>query len=283
VLFRSVRNVADTIDDQLAALSHQSYPGPWELVVADNGCTDATRERVDAWRTRLPNVTVVDASKRRGVAHARNIGLRAASGEVLLICDGDDIVAPDWLQYMVGAMEDHPIVTGFMDLVTMNRPTQYEWTGDATMRAVPTGYGFLPYAPGGNIGMWREVFDALVAFDERLRRAEDIDFGWRAGYLGIPIHFEPRAVLHRRLRSTPRSEFRAAVRGGIAEPGLYRRHRDRGMPRAELQECVQQYRWLLRTVPDVIGGRQDPYQWAHHAGKRAGRVIGSARNRVIYL
>ena len=278
-----VRNVADTIDDQLAALSHQSYAGRWELVVADNGCTDATLERVDAWRARLPSVTVVDASRRRGVAHARNVGLRAANGEVLLICDGDDIVAPDWLQYMVGALEDHPIVTGFIDLVTMNRPKQYEWTGDATMRAVPTGYGFLPYAPGGNIGMWCDVFDALVAFDERLRRAEDIDFGWRAGYLGIPIHFEPRAVLHRRLRSTPRAEFWAAVRGGIAEPGLYRRHRDRGMPRAELQECVQQYRWLLQTVPDVIGGRHDPYQWAHHAGKRVGRVIGSARNGVTYL
>jgi hypothetical protein len=201
----------------------------------------------------------------------------------LLICDGDDIVAPDWLEYMVDALEEHPIVTGFIDIVSMNRVEQYAWIGDASMDAVPVGYGYLPYAPGGNIGMWRETFDALVAFDEHLLRAEDIDFGWRAAYLRIPIAFEPRAVLHRRLRSSPRSEFRSGIRGGIAEPGLYRRHRERGMPRATATEVVEQYRWLCRTLPDVVAGCRDRHQWAHHAGKRIGRVIGSIRNRVVYL
>jgi hypothetical protein len=203
---------------------------------------------------------------------------------LLLICDGDDVVAPDWLERLVGALDEHAIVTGHIDVVTMNTPDQYEWTGNATMNnKAPVGYEYLPYAPGGNIGMWREVFESVGDFDEDLLRAEDIDFGWRAHYLGIPVHFEPRAVLHRRLKNDPRSEFRTAIRGGIAETGLYRRHRNRGMPRASREDVVAQYRWLVTTGPAVVRGNADPYRWAHHAGKRLGRLAGSARHRVLYL
>jgi glycosyltransferase involved in cell wall biosynthesis len=277
-----VRNVAATIVDQLEALSGQTYPKPWELVIADNGCTDRTRARVEEWRDRLPPVTIVDASARRGVAHARNVGLRAARGDVLLICDGDDIVAPDWLEWMVAALDEHPVVTGFIELVSLNAPKQYAWTGDATRIHPPIAYGYLPYAPGGNLGMWREVFETIGPFDEDLLRAEDIDFGWRASYAGIAVTMEPAAVLHRRMRSDLRGEFRAAVRGGIAESGLYRRHRSHGMPREETRDAFVQYRWLLRSVPGVVRGERDRHQWAHHAGKRVGRLLGSARERTWF-
>jgi glycosyltransferase involved in cell wall biosynthesis len=278
-----VRDVAATIDEQLEALAGQTYDGPWEIVIADNGSTDATVARVEEWRDRLPPLSIVDASQRVGVAHARNVGLRSARGELLLICDGDDIVAPDWLEHMVDALDDHPIVTGFIELVTLNQPELYAWTGDEVRTECPVAYGYLPYAPGGNIGMWREVYDAVGSFDEQLLRAEDIDFGWRAAYSGIPVAMEPRAVLHRRLRDDLRGEFRAAVRGGIAEAGLYRRHRDRGMSRAPRDEVLVQYRWLLRSIPGVLNGSRDRHQWTHHAGKRIGRVIGSARERTRYL
>jgi hypothetical protein len=168
-------------------------------------------------------------------------------------------------------------------VVSMNTSQQYDWTGNATMIAAPVGYGYLPYAPCGNVGMWREVFETVGGFDEDLLRAEDIDFGWRAHYLGIPVHFEPRAVLHRRLNDDPRAEFRTAIRGGIAESGLYRRHRDHGMPRASRKEVVKQYRWMVEKIPDVIAGRANAYRWAHHTGKRIGRLVGSVRNRVMYL
>jgi hypothetical protein len=131
--------------------------------------------------------------------------------------------------------------------------------------------------------MWREVFEAVGPFDESLRRAEDIDFGWRAAYAGVAVAMEPRAVLHRRLRADLRAEFLAAVRGGIAEAGLYRRHREHGMPRATPNEALVQYRWLVRTMPGVVDGSRDRHQWVHHAGKRIGRIIGSTRERVRYL
>jgi glycosyltransferase involved in cell wall biosynthesis len=282
-----VRDVASTVDEQLIALAGQTFAQPWELIVADNGSRDATRSRLEAFRDRLgdalPIVRLVDASTRRGVAHARNVGLRVARGDVLLICDGDDIVAPDWLEHMVGALDEHPIVTGFIDLVTLNDPVTYEWMGDTAREDVPIAYGHRPYAPGGNIGMWRDVFDLLGGFDENLKRAEDIDFSWRAAELGIGVHCVPDAVLHRRIRTTLLATFKAGLRGGIAEPRLFRRHRMTGMKAAPIAQVRAEYRWLFRQVPHVVAGRADRYQWAHHAGKRLGRISGSARAGVMYL
>jgi glycosyltransferase involved in cell wall biosynthesis/GT2 family glycosyltransferase len=278
-----VRNAAATIDEQLVALAGQTYDRAWELVVADNGSTDRTRSLAEARRQLLPNLRVVDASGRRGVAHARNVGIRASRGEVVLICDGDDIVAPDWLEHMVGTLDEHPIVTGFIDLVSLNEPATYEWWGDAGREDAPIAYGHRPYAPGGNIGMWRSVFDALGGFDEQLRRAEDIDFSWRASDLGIHVHCEPRAVLHRRLRTSFAGTFLAGFRGGCAEPWLFRRHREHGMVAASFAQATSDYRWLLRGLPAVIAGRQDRFQWLTHAGKRLGRIVGSARARVAYF
>ncbi|HEY4573152.1 MAG TPA: glycosyltransferase family A protein, partial [Thermoanaerobaculia bacterium] len=91
-------NAAATLGVQLAALTRQSWPGGWEVIVADNGSTDGSREIVESYRGRLPGLALVDASDRRGQAHARNLGAAAATGDALLFCDADDEVAPGWME-----------------------------------------------------------------------------------------------------------------------------------------------------------------------------------------
>src|SRR3954466_4740554 len=91
-------NAASTLGVQLAALTHQSWPGGWEVIVADNGSTDGSREIVEGYRDPLPGLGVGDAGGRRGQAHARNLGATAATGDALLFCDADDEVAPGWME-----------------------------------------------------------------------------------------------------------------------------------------------------------------------------------------
>src|SRR4051794_31120 len=87
-----VRDGIATIDDQLRAVSRQTIPAQWELVVADNGSTDGTGEFVrqhsiaDAVATR-----VVDVSAVPGVNAARNGGTAAARGRWIAFCDADDV------------------------------------------------------------------------------------------------------------------------------------------------------------------------------------------------
>ena len=102
-----VLNGAATISQQLAALAGQTYRGPMEVLVADNGSTDATVEVVQALSGRLPGLRLVDASARVGTNHARNAGAAAAGGDLLAFCDADDVAAPGWLAGLVAGLEDH--------------------------------------------------------------------------------------------------------------------------------------------------------------------------------
>ena len=98
-----VLNGEEHIGDQLAALAAQTYRGEWELVVVDNGCRDRSMEIVREWAPRLPSVTIVDATARRGLNRARNAGAAAARGDFLAFCDADDVATPGWLEAMAEA------------------------------------------------------------------------------------------------------------------------------------------------------------------------------------
>lgn len=83
-------NGADLIAHQLRALANQAYSGPWEVIVSDNGSTDDSPRIVREFAETMDNLRLVDASDRRSRAHARNVGVAAASGEAVLFLDQDD-------------------------------------------------------------------------------------------------------------------------------------------------------------------------------------------------
>lgn len=66
-----------------------------ELVVVDDGSTDATPQRIEEARAAHPRTrfTVV-AQDNQGIAAARNAGLAAARGDYVAFVDGDDVLLP---------------------------------------------------------------------------------------------------------------------------------------------------------------------------------------------
>ena len=107
-----IRNAEDHVGEQLAALAGQTYRGPWELLVVDNGCSDRSIQIVESFRERLPSLVVVDATPRRGLGRARNAGAAAAAtGPLLAYCDADDVVARDWLAALAEAAVQTPTLS----------------------------------------------------------------------------------------------------------------------------------------------------------------------------
>lgn len=278
-----VHNGAHTIGEQLEALARQSYTGPWELVVSDNGSTDGTRGRVIAWRGGMPGeIRIVDASGHQSVAHARNIGILNARGSRILICDADDVVSSTWMEQMLAALDEHTIVTGWNDRRRLNRPEQHEWMGLSDVERERM-YGHLVHASGGNLGVRREVALAVGAFDESLLRAEDIDWSWRAQYAGYDIWFEPSAVIHVRMTADLRALARTSFRAGVAEAGLYRLHRRHGMPADQREDVVEAWRSIVRGARLAWREPERRYRWTATAARRGGRLAGSLRHRVAFL
>lgn len=186
---------------QLDALARQRFEGRWELVVSLN--TDdpddarAVRALLDE-RPALPAI-VVDSSSVRSAAHARNVGAAAAAGELLLFCDGDDVADREWLAGLVTALAEAEVVGGHLDEELLAIPDQAHWRPPATPGALPTFLG-RPYVVSANLGIRREAFELVGAFDTTLIRGEDIALSWDLLDHGIDPVYVPGAVIHYRHR-----------------------------------------------------------------------------------
>ena len=92
-----IYNEHETIDSVLTSLLAQDYPGPLEIVVADGGSDDGTRELLAAWVERDDRVRLVD-NRHRVQSLGLNAAAAAATGEYLVRMDARTRYAPDYLR-----------------------------------------------------------------------------------------------------------------------------------------------------------------------------------------
>lgn len=278
-----VRNGEAHVADQLAALSAQTYGGTWELVVVDNGCTDRTMDIVRDWSPRLPSVTIADARAQPGLNHARNAGASAARGDFLAFCDADDVATPGWLEALAQAAGQADIVGGRLDWEAVNDPTVLAWRPQGPMTDLVLGYGFLRYAPGGNLGVWARVAREIGWEKDFTFGSSDHAFAWRAQLAGRTIGFAPDAVMQQRYRRTIWAMARQHYGYGRSGPPLYRAFRDAGMPRPDNRAALREWLGLLAAVPKLWSSRERRGYWAQRTAVRLGRAVGSVRARVLCL
>jgi hypothetical protein len=89
------RNRAADLQEALESLRLQIRPAD-EIVIVDNGSTDATREVVDRFRDRLPiSYYRLDAAS---IPRARNMVIAKAANEIVAFTDDDCVVEPEWLE-----------------------------------------------------------------------------------------------------------------------------------------------------------------------------------------
>jgi glycosyltransferase involved in cell wall biosynthesis len=275
------RDAETTLVRQLDALAVQTYAGAWELVVVDSASSDGTAAAAERWSGTQP--LRVEKLDRPGMNHARNAGARLASGELIVYCDADDEVAPGWLAAMTAAAVDADLVGGELEHVTLNEPTAI------AARAWPYGngrlavaLGFRPFAYGATFAIWRDVFDALDGWDENFRHFTDVQMSWRAQGAGYRLAFAPDAIVHYRLRSSPGAVFHQHFRYARDEPRLYREFRQLGMPRTSAWRAVRT--WVILVLQVVrLRDPERRNRWLRLAGGSVGRIVGSFRQRVVFL
>lgn len=279
-----VRNGGATIGSQLAALSIQGFDGDWEVVVLDNGSEDDTITVVERHRLAFPTLRVVSDNGGSGINYARNAGIRASSGDLILICDSDDVVQPGWIAAHVATLSEADISGGPLDEVLLNTPEVARFNSGVVQEGCPVSGGFLRYAYGGNIGFRRVVWESIGGFDDAWRRgATEIEFCWRAQLAGFRLMWSAGAIVAYRHDTSISSEVSRRFRSARSMPRLYRGFRAYGMMPTDPKTAIRGWLWLLIRVPWIIRGGAQRHKWLQVAAWRSGLVAGSLKYQVLYV
>lgn len=190
---------ADLLDRCLEALAAQELdPAEFEVVVADDAASEATRRQVEQWsgRTTVP-LRYVAPTGTHGPAAARNAGWRAARGAIIAFTDDDCQPDPRWLTEGSAALADGAAAASGRVVVPLpQRPTDYE--RDAA------GLEAAEFVTA-NCFVRRDVLEAVGGFDERYEAAwrEDSDLHFALLARGACVVRAPRAVVVHPVRPAP--------------------------------------------------------------------------------
>ncbi len=244
-----------------------SMPPGGEVIAADDGSTDDTVAIATSC-----GVKVLTGRQQQGAAAARNRGVEAAQGAILVFLDADVEVHPETIARLVGSLEaerdlaalfgsddDRPrargLLTEFRNLLhhfTHQRGRQEAgtfWTGCGAMR--------------------REWFERVGGFDVQVRGIEDVELGIRVREQGGRIRLDGSIqVCHRKrwtlasmvrtdvkMRALPWMEF-VASRKGLAND-LYTQWRDRACAGLVVAGVALAWRWegwLMLGIATILRG-----------------------------
>ncbi|HUY27494.1 MAG TPA: glycosyltransferase family A protein [Candidatus Binataceae bacterium] len=271
-----VYNGAGTVARAIESALAQTYPRAVEIIVADDGSTDATAEILEHYADRITTLRL----PHQGVAAVRNAAVRASHGELLAFLDADDTWLAEKLTRTVSLlMKDPSCVLAYHD------GFEADQVGTIVRRSnYPDGHSGAPsleelisYSSPGlpilfdSVVVRRQVFDRVNGFNEQLVSAEDVWFQMNARELGhfcylaeplmvrkkgtsparedwyIAGAFTLRNLIRARYGSTVHSEHLKIVLKWAADEALARNERSLARRRywaAAMQEPFRGKTWL---------------------------------------
>jgi GT2 family glycosyltransferase len=212
---------------------------PYELIVVDNGSTDATR---DFLRDQARNATVILNDTNLGFGVAANIGAARAKAPILVFINSDVIVSPGWLEPLCRRLEDDSDIAvagpkildldGRIDhagaLLAHDAWGIHYGAGDDPDKRE---YGLarrVDYVTGACLAVRTRLFHETGGFDPWFETAyfEDADLCFRLAAQGWRILYEPASVVTHAggASGTPEGTVRLLA---INQPRFQQRWRDR--------------------------------------------------------
>ncbi len=103
-------NDLKVIADCLRSIVQGTHSVEYEIIVSDNGSTDGSVEYI---RSQYPQVRIIENQANLGFARGNNAGIRASSGEYVLILNPDTIVSDGMLDRWIEFAEQRPAAGAF--------------------------------------------------------------------------------------------------------------------------------------------------------------------------
>ena len=210
----------------------QDYPADaFEVIVVDDGSEDGTAE----WARSLRPGCHLEVVRRppRGPAAARNAGIAAAGGEVLLFLDDDIVSEGNLLREHAMAHSEAPaeVAHGYIStasdsprtLVAMSTSVWYDRRHSLLLDhggVLQSGHIYL----NANTSYPAQVMAEVGGFDEEMSSLEDVELGLRLTKLGTLVRYRPQARAYELYVKSSRSFVREARAQAEAEVMIARKH-----------------------------------------------------------
>jgi GT2 family glycosyltransferase len=256
---------------------------PYTVFLSDNGSTDGTAERV---RTAFPGARVIELGANVGFPAACNRGVRAGSGDVVVLLNNDVECRPDFLQRLVAPFHDEGRLGSVASLLLTPSDQRIESFGlavDPTLAGYPRLRGRpareaqttdpILIGPSGAAGAYRrEAWDDVGGLDEGVfAYAEDVDLALRIRAAGWSTTAAADAVaIHIGSASAVARSTWQRYQGGFSRGYFLRRY---GVLRSHVA-----VRAVVTEALVVLG---DTVVFSHDLAALRGRVAGwrAARGR----
>jgi glycosyltransferase involved in cell wall biosynthesis len=224
-------NRLETLELVMPTLLAQTLaPSRYELLVCDSDSTDGTAEYLAGLRREREEIRHI-AGAFSGRAAARNAGIAAARGEVVLFNDADILASPDLLAIHLQHHRERTAIAVVGLEVQVKDFADYRYKRD---RPEARGHLHPPsrkklswlYFLTGNASVRREDLQRAGCFDESFTGYghEDLELGYRLQRLGIEILYEPLAVNYH-CQEVPYEGQKEKMRlAGRSTARFYRKH-----------------------------------------------------------
>jgi biofilm PGA synthesis N-glycosyltransferase PgaC len=217
-------NEAAQVEEVIAQLMQTRYPH-YEVLAVNDGSSDNTGAILDQLAERWPRLRVVHNSENQGKAVGLNTAVLLARGEFIFGIDGDALIDPDAIAWLlrpmlasatVGAVTGNPRIRNRTSLIGRMQVGEFSSTIGLIKRTQQI-FGRL-FTVSGVIAMFRRKALVDAGFWATDVLTEDIDISWKLQLAGWTIRFEPRALAWILMPETLRGLYRQRQRwatGGI--------------------------------------------------------------------
>jgi succinoglycan biosynthesis protein ExoA len=223
------RKIEGVVDDIVA----QDFPGALEIIVADGGSTDRSRELLLAAAEKAGLQLTLIENPHGLVAHGLNACVRRASGDLIVRLDCRSRYPSDYLRRLADGADQ----TGAWNVVAAVEPVGRTATERAVACAMDSPFGGIAWTrhaqrrehvevDTGYCGAYRPIaFERAGLFDPSVVEGHDEDFNFRVRKVGGRIVLDPTL----RARYTPAGSlpdvFNRYFAYGFYKPSVMRKHR----------------------------------------------------------
>ncbi len=235
-----------------------------EYLIVDNQSLDRTPEILQEILQKItqgsnpPNITILQAPDIQSAYAARNVGIKAARGEIIVFTDVDCRPQPDWLEQLILPFQNpqvHLVMGEITGLVSQNWLEIYAEQAHVLSQSHTLNHEFLPYGQTANLAVRKAVLREVGLFRPYLTTGGDADLCWRVqGKFPNCWQFQPGAIVQHRHRSTLKEFYNQWYKYGCSNYYLHQLYGVSLMRQFSWQEYLYRCsRWLGWELPRKLG------------------------------